>query len=212
MENNNNRPKSLFTYGNHKLPKTWAIWTLPAVKTCPGCKIAGCASICYARKSERQYPQVLPSRETKLTFSKSEGFENAMVEQICKDFHKGKIDTVRIHESGDFYSVLYIYKWVEIINRVNAVCRGGVRFLAYTKTHLTRNNELIFALADLASLDNMHLMLSTWEGQGLIPEALKHLPVADAGKDNTFNLPVCKGNCASCNLCFEGKGAFLAFH
>ena len=41
------------------------IWSIPAIKTCPGA-CAACKKCCYARTSEKAYPDVLPSREKRI--------------------------------------------------------------------------------------------------------------------------------------------------
>lgn len=89
------------SYGNKKLPKSTAIFNLPAGSTCP-MRTEFCARFCYAKKAERIYPQVSPSRERNLALSRQAEFVGIMVEFIGKN--QSKIKAFRIHESGDFYS------------------------------------------------------------------------------------------------------------
>lgn len=117
----NERP--LLTYGNHKLSKRQAIWTLPAGITCLG---AGeCAKWCYSRKAERCYKNVRESRLWKLAISKDSLFVPYMTNTIL---NSGRM-IVRIHQDGDFYSQEYLEKWKEVAR----LC-PDVRFYAFTKS------------------------------------------------------------------------------
>ena len=63
--------------------------------------------------------------EKKYLLSKQDNFVDLMNEEIAKK----KPTHVRIHDSGDFYSPLYLQKWVDIANDSK-----GVIFYAYTKS------------------------------------------------------------------------------
>lgn len=120
----------LLKAGNLKIDKSCGVFCLPTevcTTQCPGC---------YAKKAERQYPAVLPSRRAKLEATKRADFVDVMVAEIKKAGFK----TVRIHESGDFYAPEYILKWVKIVKQC-----PEVQFYAFTKTlhfNLHRLNEL----------------------------------------------------------------------
>ena len=75
-------------------------------------------------KAERQYPSVLPCRQNNWKESKKENF----VEEVIEILKKRKSKIVRIHESGDFYSIGYFRKWVKIARAL-----PGYRFFCYTK-------------------------------------------------------------------------------
>lgn len=127
------------TTGNRKLKNTetvrFMIWNLPAVKTCPF-RTELCERSCYARKAERVYPQVLPSRERNFADSLSSGFTDSMIctieDEITKKKYTGKTVVFRIHESGDFYSPEYFEKWVDIARYFEG--EYNIVFLAYTKS------------------------------------------------------------------------------
>lgn len=127
------------TNGNRKLRNTdsvrFIIWNLPAVKTCPF-STAHCRQSCYARKAERVYPQVLPSRERNYTDSQSDSFVENMIFTIESELkskkYLGKVAVFRIHESGDFYNLEYTRKWVSIARHFENV--PDLVFLAYTKS------------------------------------------------------------------------------
>jgi len=118
-----NQKRPLLTYGNLKLSKRQAIWTLPSGITCIG---AGeCAKWCYSRKAERCYKRARASREWKLEVSKKANFVLVMVNAILNS--KRKI--VRVHQDGDFYSQDYLEKWKNIARLL-----PNVTLYAFTKS------------------------------------------------------------------------------
>ena len=127
------------TNGNKKLRNTdkvrFIIWNLPAVKTCPF-RTALCEKSCYARKAERTYKQVLPSRERNYNDSLDAEFVENMIYTIETELNSkkfnGKLAVFRIHESGDFYNLEYTRKWIEIVKHFENDNR--ITFLAYTKS------------------------------------------------------------------------------
>lgn len=108
--------------GNRKLSEAILIFNLPAQKTCPNHRL--CVKNCYALRSER-YPEVKACRESNLVSTKKSCFVARMVELI----ERTHSETVRVHESGDFYSQEYANKWTEIARRL-----PGVQFYCYTKS------------------------------------------------------------------------------
>ncbi len=89
----------IFSRGNHKLPRSIAIFNIPEIKTCPG-KTSACTQFCYAKKTSIQYHHVVPPQQKRnLRLSISKYF----VHKICTELSFMKsIDTVRLHASGDF--------------------------------------------------------------------------------------------------------------
>lgn len=98
-------------------------FSIPAIKTCPN-HTPHCKQFCYARKAERSFKYVLPSREENFKESLSDDF----VEQVGKYLKRNKPKLFRLHESGDFYNQEYLDKWF-------IICRNNpdTRFLVYTK-------------------------------------------------------------------------------
>lgn len=147
--------------GNRKLKNTdkvkFLIWNIPAVKTCPF-RTEHCEKSCYARKAERLYPQVLPSREANYSESLSPEFVNNMIYTIAveasKKSNKGKTIIVRIHESGDFYNEEYANKWLTIATQIGAIY-SNVTFMAYTKSLPYFNGKCI--------PENMVVRASVWD-------------------------------------------------
>lgn len=115
--------RKLLTFGNRKLSKKQAIWTLPAGRTCIG---AGeCLKWCYSRKAEKCYPQVKASRLWKLEQSKQKDFIEKMVEALKKSGRQ----ICRIHQDGDYYSQEYLDKWRAIATKLQKI-----KFYSFTKS------------------------------------------------------------------------------
>jgi len=105
-------------------------FSIPAYKTKSGkstCPFAGgCQAYCYAQKGNyTRFPIVQELMEKKYLLSKQDNFPFL----INTEIQKKKPTHVRIHDSGDFYSPLYLQKWVDIANDNKEVI-----FYAYTKS------------------------------------------------------------------------------
>ena len=109
-----------FTIPAHKDPETGRT-------TCP---FAGaCKSFCYANWKTRygySFDASKSASARKYQLTKTDDFVDEMVSSIRR---KRKLDVVRIHDAGDFYSPEYRDKWFEVMR----VCRDK-RFYAYTKS------------------------------------------------------------------------------
>ena len=123
-------------------------WTIPAFMTKDGfktCPMAGvCASGCYARMGAYVWSNVYGKHESNLKVTQAPEFVQAMSLEI----KRVKADLVRIHDAGDFYSLEYLLKWVDI-----AKLNPSVQFYAYTKSvsmvksvTLPDNLTIIFSL------------------------------------------------------------------
>lgn len=151
MSNQTTTPMLKFSKGNAKLPKTTLIFSLPAGHTCPGAK--DCKSFvtinedgkrrledgpdnqfrCYAATSEAVYPAVFEARKHNhdllLPISRN---VDAMVKFILESMHaKGmdKITKVRVHESGDYFTLSYFKAWMKV-----AAVFPNIKFYSYTKS------------------------------------------------------------------------------
>jgi hypothetical protein len=139
-----------FSKGNAKLSKGTLVFSLPAGKTCPGalhCKsfaavdINGKRSIvdgpetifrCFAASSEVQYDQVFNNRADNMQQIVNAIQDGTVVDLIHNSIqiHRTKsIKLVRIHESGDFFSGVYLDAWIQVAQR-----NPDLKFYAYTKT------------------------------------------------------------------------------
>lgn len=135
----------MILHGNGKLldydnPETgekirYAQWNTRAIKDCPF-RSAGCEVVCYATKGNHVFPSVKQSREKSFEQTKRHDFTDAMVytihtEKQSKRYADAEM-RIRIHESGDFYSVQYLRKWVYVWNKFHS--GDGVAFTLYTKS------------------------------------------------------------------------------
>ena len=105
-------------------------FSIPAYKNKAGktvCPFAGgCQKYCYAQKGNyTRFPIVQELMEKKYKITKQDNFIDLMNEEI----QKKKANYIRIHDSGDFYSIDYLLKWVNIAND-----NKDVIFYAYTKS------------------------------------------------------------------------------
>lgn len=117
---------------NSKMKKSSGVktfnWGIPAyqsasgMKTCPNA--AACATGCYATAGAYKFSNVAAVFERRLKLAQSPNFARIISEEI----RRRKVQRVRIHDSGDFFSLEYAKKWLTIM-RVNP----GVEFYAYTK-------------------------------------------------------------------------------
>lgn len=100
------------------------------LKTCP---MAGqCAIGCYAKQGPYAWDNVKAAYEARLAITLQADFVALMIEAIATKFKtaikKNKQLIIRIHDSGDFYNIEYVNKWLSIINAY-----PSVKFYAYTK-------------------------------------------------------------------------------
>jgi len=186
----------LLSRGNKKLPSSTAIFNLPAGRTCPN-STAQCRKFCYARKAERIYPAVLPFRMRNWDLTKQETFVALVSSELSR---ARKITTVRVHESGDFYSKDYFDKWVLI-----AKANPDLIFYAYTK---------VVTLGTIARPANLILILS--DDKELQQKEWDHFDgVATVTPKNQIpnkNFFLCPGSCKTCDYCYTLKvGKRLTF-
>ena len=123
-------------------------FSLPAYKTITGktvCPFAkDCIEYCYAQKGNYKYPSVIKGLNNRYELSKTDEFIPKMNATIILE----RPTHVRIHDSGDFYSIAYLKKWVDIATQNNDVI-----FYAYTKSikffidglKLPKNMKIIFS-------------------------------------------------------------------
>lgn len=187
--------------GNTKTGKGILIWNIPAIKTCIGCTQL-CASKCYARKSERLYPNVLPSRELNKLEADSIDFVENMIYTIEKISKKKAFKGLfRIHESGDFYNQEYFDSWVQI-----AKAFPQIKFLAFTKSH---------QLNLIHDAENFNVVYSEFPDTKVFSQNMpvaKAVAKAEEMKENEF---LCGGSCKDCNVCWyleKNETVYFEFH
>jgi hypothetical protein len=116
---------------------------------CPFAK--DCIKFCYAKKGAYNFGNVKPLFEQRYNLTKSEIF----IEAINDSIKAKKVDILRIHDSGDFYSNEYINKWITIAKE-----NKNVIFYAYTKSiplfekiNLPKNFIIIYSYG--SKVDNL---------------------------------------------------------
>jgi len=121
---------------NTKLKKTSILnnarvlnFSIPAYKdlngklTCPFAK--DCVKYCYAQKGNYRFSNVKKGQQKRYELTKTKEFVTIMNANILLE----RPTHVRIHDSGDFYSIDYLNKWIQI-----AKDNKDVIFYAYTKS------------------------------------------------------------------------------
>lgn len=103
---------------NRKLRKTKTIsFNLPAWRSrdgfmvCPGA--GGCQGVCYAQQNRYVLPDAQRTREHNLRIARKDlaRFERWAIE----DLRRLRAASIRLHDSGDFYSQEYLNAWFRIV-------------------------------------------------------------------------------------------------
>lgn len=112
--------------GNSKLKKSGIVsFNLIPIVHCP---LAGaCKAFCYATVGQQAFASGVKRRAAAFKATLSSTFVQDMHAEIAR--WKRKIKAIRVHDSGDFYSMDYLKSWLEIA-RLNP----DVKFYAYTKS------------------------------------------------------------------------------
>jgi hypothetical protein len=122
-----------WTAGNGKLRKTHTIgFSLPAFRSADGfevCPGAGaCAAVCYARQGRYRLAESRAVRERNLLIVRA-NLDRFVQMAIADLTAKRSRRTVRVHDSGDFFSQAYLDAWFQV-----ARACPRKRFYCYTKS------------------------------------------------------------------------------
>jgi len=177
-------------------------FSLPAITSCPG-KTQWCSTLCYADKIARIYKNAAKSYETNFdTAQFNLDFVDLMNAELLKLTKKG-ITTFRIHVSGDFYNVKYIYNWIKIIK-----ANPHITFYGYTRSWSVPH--MLSHLEALRSLQNVILFAST-DGTTCndVPNGWREAYAGDL-KPPTRTVTCLEqagkvATCDKCKLCFNSK-------
>lgn len=175
------------------------IGEIPVFDLPPGisCIEKSCYKICYARHCYR-YKPVKNLWEKNFEASKDKNFVSVIIEKIKSEFYNTKF--FRIHSSGDFYTVEYLKKWIEI-------CKvfPNTKFLAFTKayyniidciTEIPKNLKIIFSLSPFISAAEKEKI----KRQANICDF--RIATIDDAEETGYN---CPGSCQDCKACWTGK-------
>lgn len=227
---------SFLFHGNKKLadydnPETgvkyrYAQFNLPAKATCPFAS-RDCKKFCYARRDER-YKSVRLNRARSLAASQQENFAQAMIYTIKVAFLTARYKTatmiLRIHESGDFYNLAYLKKWILVF--AEFIGAENIIFCFYTKCfeyllNLSESEKEIFKAATESGLVSCSLSLdkSTTPEQiaramrvkELFPAVNIYFAIPENEIDTIVHDSVCDcADCAKCGKCVHADGKIVA--
>lgn len=100
--------------------------------TCPAAGECGNAEGCYALQKTYTWPVVMQAYEWRFEQTKRDDFADLLAKELAPKLRtaqrSGKQLVIRIHDSGDFYSLEYIAKWFDVMRAF-----PEVKFYAYTK-------------------------------------------------------------------------------
>lgn len=221
-------PNIHLSEGNIKSKNTenvvFLTWSLRSRIHCPYAT-EECKKRCFAKKNET-FASVRASRDKNFEETRKDTFVKDMIDhleyQLTRKKMQGKKIFVRIHTSGDFYSLDYFYKWAEIASHFKN--NNKILFQAYTKSIIyvyewikgdfadyeIHDGEVEEALEEL----NIHLVYSIWhdteqididlaENLGLQTfTALPKTEIEEAVNNGSF---LCNGDCGHCKECYTGK-------
>lgn len=219
---------SLIPHGNGKLldyddkesciAYRYAQFNTRAIDDCPF-RSAGCEKVCYATKGNHQFPSVRDSRSRSYEESKRDDFPLRMEYTIryhlnTKRF-KGTVMIIRIHESGDFYSLQYLRKWIEIWKNL---ADESVLFVFYTKSFplflmLTEEEKDIIRNMMKAGKLSMNLSIDDTTSEKQMIAYLQM--IAEYPLSNTYRVTEkvsatddkCDcSDCARCGACNKARG------
>ena len=172
------------------------------------CKNAGvCAVGCYALCGRyRGWPQTWKAHVS-LDFTLHPGFVETISEEIHEEWENNRM--VRIHTSGEFYSLPYFKKWVEIARN----CPDH-EFWVYTKMvrmvksvrDLPHNLNIIFSEGGREDrfIDRDRDRYSRVFPRFTAPESLPVYGFVDCTEDDS--IPICKDKIQKVGLIFHGQG------
>lgn len=117
----------IYTLYNYGIP---ALKSKTGLSTCP---MAGqCAKGCYAQAGAYVWSNVSQAYEWRLAQSLTANFAESLQKELAPKIktalRQQKQLVIRIHDSGDFYNVEYIRKWLKVMQ-----LNPTVIFYAYTK-------------------------------------------------------------------------------
>jgi len=168
-------------------------FSLPVLKTCPG-KTEFCSRLCYGLKGRFTRQRIRELVQNNLEASRQPDF----VERMIREILKAKPEAFRLHVIGDFYSVEYVEKWLEIADRL-----PDVKFFGSTRSWrvlglrdaVTRLRDLpnlyLRASIDLSHLDQPSHSWGVWSIEGKGDPCPHDYGLAD--------------NCITCKKCWQTK-------
>ena len=205
-----NELEKLVSIGNRKVGKTTAIFNLTSATDCPmknQCEF-GITGKCYALKSERLYPQVLPYRRRQQAY-----WESKEIPELTKDFveffkKNPSLKYLRFNESGDATTYWDFMKMHYI---AVALMIADMDVHVYTYTHnVDAYDDFVIRWGE--PCDRLHVNISTVD---YLPYKVnRFLGISLIPADAEF---VCKGkgcgtDCTLCSRPIDGKTVYCRIH
>lgn len=201
--------KFYLEHGNRKIGRqgkyydAMFVWNLPAVVTCPGAS-KWCMSYCYnADPREDVFPIDKWAKNWGAFINNPSKLKEGIIQRI--EEAPGKTG-VRIHSSGDFFSIDYIAFWTDIVRHL-----PSTDFWAYTRSW--RAGNLLPALQELREVINIELFASWDKSMSEPPEGWRRSIVISSRAETLTKGIICPEqtgavkNCANCRYCMtRGKG------
>lgn len=128
---------------------------------------------------------------------------SAYFAQVAHDIQSAGYQTVRIHESGDFFTVQQIEGWAKL-----AVAMPTVAFYAYTRSW--NQAALLPALEAFKTLPNVQVLASVEDGEKA-PDSWRTATIVPKGTKAQSGAIVCPQqtgkveSCADCRFCIDGN-------
>ncbi len=126
-------------------------FSLPTISTCPGAT-SWCSKACYAAKVERIYKNAKKSYEENYKATEEASFVDQM-DIVIKKLLAKNILTMRLHVSGDIFSIKYVYDLIKIAKN-----NPTMKFYSYTRSW--RLSNFLPHLEILRSQPNVELFAS----------------------------------------------------
>ena len=185
---------------NRKLGKSIYSFDLPAVVSCPNSDI--CFKTCYANKGAFLYGGTGAKTSNTYNFSIALNDIKYLQKELIKEIIKKKINTIRIHSSGDFFSKEYFLMWCNIARHFK-----DLKIFTYSKAPQIKNLDLpsnLNIINSFVTIDNTnYLNYGTYENISKMRSKIKGIicPVT-IGK---------KIDCSACKYCItKNKVLFVA--
>ena len=190
-----NRLKSLISYGNHKLPKSTAIYNMSPALDCEADRLGLCehSEKCYAKKAERFRPKVLPYRRRQKRY-----WIKATAEDFIEDFRKAikvkqhKITALRFGEAGDFITQ-------ECVDKAETIATALKKDKIVTYCYTARSD------LDFSECENLVVNTSSFLKATKYGTTNVYFPIKEfSGKH--FK---CPADCRVCNYCTKKHGKII---
>ena len=182
----------LISSGNKKLPVDTAIFNMGPAANCPSEALGLCQAvnatgknICYAKKAERLYPNVLPYRERQASFwEKTSALDFALQFILINAMKSRSFTALRVNESGDFYGQADVDK----LDRIAKILASyGVCTYVYTARK---------------DLDYMLVKTMIVNGSGFTaPGVTNDFKYIETREDLPKGYALCPGDCKICDRC-----------